>query len=374
VYFHPTSATSIDGAIVEMRCADGCVAAGGCAPLVRWELVRVRDDRAQDYAAARYFGNDYRAAELAWINYIDPFPIEQLWNGPGDSYFMAEKNGIYEAQVSTLSFIKTERIMSFRHAMWVVDVGAGRGQDLGRYFDAEIHNLVAIDQDRAALAELVRRKHNIAKPSRGHRRHSTTFATAVYVLAADATQPHASTAAQLASLGAGAGGVDVLVCNLALHYFLGSVESMRNFAALAQVLIRPAGFVSIMCLFGEAVHAEFVGCGIAEGEAWNVRESGALKFSLKRMYSSSALEIAGQRIGVLLPFSGGRYYEEYLVNTTALTAELQRRGFRRTVCVAASTHVASFRQHNPAVASRLTAADKKYLALYGELLFQREAR
>ena len=108
----------------------------------------------------------YRIAELTWLNYVDPFPRAQLWDGPALDYFARPKAGIYRAQTAFTSFVKTQRIAALRHARWVVDWGAGQGADLGRYLAAEVGNLVGVDRDRAALAELVRRKYSHARRGR----------------------------------------------------------------------------------------------------------------------------------------------------------------------------------------------------------------
>jgi hypothetical protein len=90
-----------------------------------------------------------------------------------------------------------------------------------------------------------------------------------------------------------------------------------------------------------------------------------------RERSADALEPAGQRIGVLLPFSEGRYYEEFLVNTKALTAEFAARGFGLVASTSAAGSIADFEARNRAVAALLTEGDRRWLALYGELVFQR---
>jgi hypothetical protein len=74
---------------------------------------------------------------------------------------------------------------------------------------------------------------------------------------------------------------------------------------------------------------------------------------------------------VLLPFSEGRYYEEFLVNTKALTAEFAARGFGLVASTSAAGSIADFEARNRAVAALLTEGDRRWLALYGELVFQR---
>jgi hypothetical protein len=395
VYQHPDDSphgAEIDGLIVEVRCAGGCIAAGGGAALVDWELTRVREDRRRELATGCYFGNDFYTAELIWLNYVDPFPIEQLWEGPALDYFMKPKNGIYRAQTAVISFVKTQRIAALKHAGWVVDVGIGKGQDLHRYLDAEVQHLIAVDRDRAALSELVRRKYNFAKrgttPGNTHadengrgaarrgRDGKSRTATTIHVLAADANEPFGQTLSKFESLGLTPMSADAFVCNLAVHYFLADVSSMRNFVALARGSVKVGGQVILTVLLGEAVHAAFTSDRTALGESWDIFEGGGAapptrKFSLRRLYASEKLEAAGQRIGVLLPFSEGRYYEEFLVNTKALTSEFTSRGFSLTASTNAAKSIPDFEARNRALAGILTEGDRKWLSFYGDLIYQR---
>jgi hypothetical protein len=372
LYQHPDGAPDVDGAIAEFRCGGGCQAAGAGGE-VAWELVRRREDRKSELATRRYFGNDFEVAEFIWLNYVDPFPFDQLWNGPGLDYFMRPKSGIYRAQTAVTSFVKTTRIATLKHAAWVVDVGAGKGQDLGRYLEAEVRNLIAVDQDRAALSELVRRKYSFAKQGAVERRGPRRGATTVRILVADARDPAAETLARLGAAGLPAGGADALVCNLAVHYFMASAEAMRNFAALARGAVRVGGSVVLTVLNGASVHAAFLAARVEPGATLDFLEGvpPIRKYSLRRQYKSDTLEVAGQAIGVLLPFSDGQYYEEYLVNPKALEAEFAARGFELSVAASVAESIPDFAARNSALAEALTPGDKKYLALYGELVFVR---
>lgn len=77
---------------------------------VRWEIVKIREDRQQDLKTGGYFGNDFKTAELTWLNYMDPFSFEELAKGPSGMYFAGAKTGIYRAQTALISFIKQEII------------------------------------------------------------------------------------------------------------------------------------------------------------------------------------------------------------------------------------------------------------------------
>jgi len=374
----------LDGEIVEMRCAGNCTAAAGGAARVDWELVRRREDRRRDLMrGGAYFGNDFRVAELTWLNYVDAFPLEQLWLGPGSDYFQKPRAGIYRAQTMVMNFAKTRLIETVSQANWVVDVGAGRGSDLGRYLGAGVGHLIAVDNDRAALAELVRRRYDHAKRRSAPigaqgRQQGAGRGTTLYILAADANGPHAELRERFGQLNLPADGADALVCNLAVHYFMRTTESMKNFAGLARATVRAGGVLMLTVLVGELVHKAFLATGTAAGSSWDRNEAPAdgvpatRKYSMRRGYASKTLEMAGQSIGVLLPFSDGQYYDEYLVNVGALSKALAARGFSAPVQQSVSDSIDEFAAQNRPLAAELTAADREWLGLYATLIYRRE--
>ena len=77
-------------------------------------------------------------------------------------------------------------------------------------------------------------------------------------------------------------------------------------------------------------------------------------------------------MGILLPFSNGEYYREYLVNTTFFISEFTRRGFRLVTLKSFDKYEDDFAARNPEKSLQLSADDKKYLWLYGEMVFMRE--
>jgi hypothetical protein len=93
---------------------------------------------------------------------------------------------------------------------------------------------------------------------------------------------------------------------------------------------------------------------------------------MRRLYSSDTLEPAGQRIGVLLPFSDGGYYAEFLVNSEALSAEFVTSGFSLVAATNVAASIPDFEARNRALADHLTAGDRRWLSLFGELVFQRD--
>jgi hypothetical protein len=113
---------------------------------------------------------------------------------------------------------------------------------------------------------------------------------------------------------------------------------------------------------------------VAFGESWDVHQDGALKNRITRRYSEKRLMPAGQKIGVLLPFSRGELYEENLVNTKALIAELVKRGFtvEGDAAVPVTNRMYEYESDMPDSYKQLTEEDHLYLNLFVELVATRK--
>jgi hypothetical protein len=371
LYQHPLGSPfgdDIDGKVVELRCGD---AAGAVGTGPNWIMTRVREDRQRELLSRKYFGNDFRVAESNWVNYLSPFEEKELWKGPSAAYFAQNKTSIYQAQTAFTSFVKSSGIKQHVSARTAVDFMSGRGQDLGRYLDAGIESVVMVDADRAALAELVQRKYSHISGHRGRQARSGHRGTAVHVLAADLSAENPALVPSLHRLGVPAEGADLVVCNLGIHYLAGDDAQLSRFVALCNSVTRAHGTVRITTMMGSRVHELFTSSGVEPGKSWDAVEDGALKYSLRRQYSSNSLTATGQKIGVLLPFSDGGYYEEYLVNTENLKKLFAARGFACTSIRGFDTFLGDFEARNADMAARLSADDKKYVSLYCELVFKK---
>lgn len=366
MYQHPNEGVAIDGHIVEMRRVLDDKSR-------TWEMTRRRDDRQVEMAGKKYFGNDFRVAEETWMLTSNPIELRHLWSGVESSYFQNKKDDIYTAQTALNSSVKGRLIRMLNHKRWVVDLGAGKGQDLHRYFNSQILNVIAVDKDSAALTELVSRKYMIAAKPPHRNEKKVLSGTTVFILVADVNDKDAGVNESLLALGMPPQGADAVVCNMAMHYFMSNAASLQHFVSVVAGSVKPGGLVILTAFIGEAVHKLFIDEKIAPNACWNMYESGVLKYSIKRLYSSKTLETAGQKIGVMHPFSKGEYYEEYLVNTKALTAEF---GFQHCTVVSKasfSESVAEFTARDAAKAALLTDADRKYSSLYGEITLAKKA-
>jgi hypothetical protein len=363
--------TPIENRIIELMLTSVGAADGTSEnPAPGWELVRVRADRDEDLQKGRLFGNNFKTAELTWVNFRDPLEFSMLATGPGLGYFSASKRGIYTAQTSFMSSVKHQILTKYVSGQdFVVDLGAGRGQDIGRYMSNRVGAVLMVDNDPAALAELVRRKHSWNMQSVQSGGNSSKMS--IYLRRADFTEPFEAVSGTLRKFPSfPSKGADSVVCNLAAHYAFGSATGMRNFVYLIRSLLRPGGQAILTILDGERVFAKFRESGIPANHSWDLREDGILKYSIKRLFRQNELTTAGQKIGVLLPFSRGELYEEYVTNVSALISMFEKAKFvvqdRRNVWES----YGSGQQKSSGRAATLTPNDREWLSMFAVLSFQ----
>jgi hypothetical protein len=159
---------------------------------------------------------------------------------------------------------------------------------------------------------------------------------------------------------------DVIVCNLAIHYFLESIVSMTNFINFCNAIISDTGVIVITCLSGAKIFDKVINTG-----KYELSENGVVKFSIKKMFNDTTLENCGQRIDVLLPFSNNKYYTEFLVNIDTLKHEFQNKAFDNIYEKCMSDMLDHFRQVNLSVYEKLNNIDKEYIDLFHAIVFKK---
>lgn len=335
-----------------------------------WEFINIRDDRKNEY---NYIGNNFKIAESTWLNMIDPFKLEDLWTVKS-GYFAKEKDSIYYAQVGFNSFVKSQLINNIRDSEWVIDIASGKGQDLFRYHKSGIKNILFIDNDKIALAELITRKYELQKSG------ETYSPFSIYVLHADITNPYKETIEKIKSFPIKYCGdttkticANNVVCNFALHYFIKSKTTMGNFIFLVKSML---GYVvgggkkkKIISERKSFTYTCFNGLKIFEllknikvNECWENYQDNIVKYSIKKLYDKNIFDL-GLKIGVFLPFSDGEYYEEYLVNIDLVNSEFVRKGFSIKKTGSFSEYLESFQNEKPNIFKKINEIDLKYIDL-----------
>jgi hypothetical protein len=262
---------------------------------------------------------------------------------------------MYKPMTSFNSFVKTTLLAKYANTEWIVDLAAGHGQDMFRISDIRIRNALFVDNDVQALSELVSRKHDFQKGI-------TKLNTRIYTKHANLFTPYQTLLDGIKSIGVPIGNVDAVICNFAIHYFMGTSESIRNIIHLVHGLLKKGGQFAFTAFDGKVLFDLI--SDIKQGESMDIREGGVLKYSLRKMYSSNSFETSGQKVDVLLPFSGGKYYTEHLVNFSYLESEFTSNGFKVTDTNSFSTLLPRFKERNRNVYDKMNDHDKQFVSLY----------
>lgn len=356
-----------------------------------WKLVRERKDKKADAENNIAYGNDYRIAESVWQKYFDPITKEDLQlkkheGDPSGPYFQKHDVAAYKAMRAFNSYVKTKIMRNYSDVDWVIDIGSGKGQDLFRYFKLDVKNVLFIDIDSFALNILISRKLRFTNP---HIEPDDFPETSLNIttLLADVNQDYEKTIDDIKDNGINVPhkGVPLIVCNFAIHYFVGTTAQRKNFVKLVSSLLAPGGHFIYTTMSGEKVfdllkadgvwdRSEPVRSSAEDGrqtqtsaESPNARNamdgsSFELKYSIRREYRGKKFTGNKQKIRIMHPFSNGEYYEEYLVNKDLLDKEFARNkmdpeiheGFGSLLDSNEITHVTS----------KLTKLDKEYISLF----------
>ena len=355
IYYYPTTNSEpIDGKIIELF-ADNI---DGLVPT--WRLINIREDRDIDLSGGNYFGNNYNVAESVWLNYMDPFPETELWN-PSSTYFDTDKMQIYEGLTKFINEVKSSAINDLKGSNTIIDIGCGKGQDIHKYTKASIAHLIAVDRDKSALSELIARRNKIKNNTMkifaiSHdiniNAHSDIQEEGFIILKTELEEKYNITAC------------NAIVCNLAVHY----VDKLERFAMFCADMVKQSGYVLITCFSGERIHELFEKNNIKNGESWMHYKDGILKYQLERRYDGD-LGDENSKIGVLLPFSKGKLYEENLVNINYLLTLFTRNAFRVDYCESLEKELDKYNTTNPN--NELGDDDAKYASLYYKIVLCR---
>jgi hypothetical protein len=267
----------------------------------RWDMLRIRADRTN--------GNNISTATSVFANYVNPFPLEALWQ-PSGRYFEHDAGEMMIASDKFRRFILTMAIYNNARDMFaaparrsdgaamprhnVLDLGGGRAGDFVRYAVAGASCVVNFDIDAPTIAESVGRVEVIARKgiaksaaakwlgalgenianSRGHgsadRRTRDECAAPMYIgrVADLSRMDRTQFSAALIAIGFGSRMFDLVASTFAFHYFCASREMVARIFSMIDFAMSDAGIVLITTMNGERV-AELLAAG---GGIWSRSE------------------------------------------------------------------------------------------------------
>jgi mRNA capping enzyme/mRNA capping enzyme, catalytic domain/mRNA capping enzyme, C-terminal domain len=328
----------------------------------KWVLKRIRTDRDVELERGEYYGNYYKVAESIWYSINNPLLFDDLFS-KDKGYFTEDNVDTYREQRHFNSFVKTQVIdkcISLLENEYnkplVIDLAAGKGQDMPRLVNLGINNAIFVDNDKNALQELIKRKHGLNIRDKKMKITTCTI---------DLKDPYKENIKKIEesygeSLKEKAG---LIMCNFAIHYFTDSADNVKNIINTVNYLLKNNGLFIFTSFDGKKVKEL---CGDL---GWDSRENsiGNLKYSIKPLYANTE-EFAnyGQKVKLILPFSKGEYYEENLVNLAWISEIMRDNGFNKETVGSFSNLFGSYKN-----IENLTDDDKIFSGLYSYAVFRK---
>lgn len=206
IYKHSENDNSLDNVIGEFLYRNN-----------KWELIKIRSDRIRELKSGTYFGNNYKIAELTWINYFSPLNEEDLCKDD-KSYFQISDSKFLNVRRFN-SFVKHKIYKMIGHHNTIFDLAAGKGQDLNKDIEyyKEIH---CCDIDNFAISQLIERKYNIKN-----------FNNKLFVYNLDLRKDYKKNIIKMKDnikefkLNSG----DTIIMNFALHYFIDVIDNLIEY-------------------------------------------------------------------------------------------------------------------------------------------------
>ena len=360
--------STLDGHIVELTRINNS-----------WQLHKIRYDRKVDMERKTYYGNYFKYAEYIWMNYRNPLTLENLSSTSHEKmgYFQEDDNQQYTYIRKFNNFVKSNLNQLYSHNKknecinWVIDLASGKGQDLFKYIECKIHNILMIDIDNMALMEVINRKYTYITDIRIN--HKTN----IFIKQLDLSESFTQNVSDIheSRFKIPTDGVPLIVCNLALHYLIPTKKKIQNFAGLLTKLLESGGIFIFTAFNGKKV---FDLLEESDSGTWERRVTDDFKnndkvlYSIKKKYSGSDFTGINQKIDVLLPFSNGEYYTEYLINTELLVDELAKKKIVLVNEDSFDIYLDKFKKSKPHFHKSLTNIDKEFISLYSFYIFHKQ--
>lgn len=203
----------------------------------KWELKRLRKDRQIELETGRYYGNNYKVAELTLQSMLNPLTLSDLCTPLSilmkDIYFQKE-DPAYKPIRRFHNYIKRTLISRFKSKK-VLDLGSGRGGDIAKYAYSGYKEVYMIEKNINNIDELIERKYEIIG-----KMFIKESGCNLRVIHLDLTRKDNIKVVQheVPNLEK----VPVIFCNFALHYMLDGKENAQNLARFILKYIAVGGY------------------------------------------------------------------------------------------------------------------------------------
>lgn len=246
---------------------------------VGWEFIKIREDKLLE---PNYYGNYYVLAEEMWFANQNLLDINTMYL-PANSYFKFRKDSAYYAQTAFVSFVKERLILENRNNRAVCDLAAGRGQDVGRYIKFGYNNIMLVEIDKNAVAELIMRLPDLIQKNSGK---SMIGKNNIRIVNTNLHNDHQLVLDKMRNI-TSLKDYSLVVCNLAIHYLVDSDIHLYNTISLISELVEPGGMFIYTTNNNEAIHNEF---NALESDTIELYENNSVKYMIKKNYKEKNLD------------------------------------------------------------------------------------
>jgi len=324
---------------------------------VGWEFIKIREDKLLE---PNYYGNYYVLGEEMWFANQNPLDINTMYL-PARSYFKFLKSSVYYAQTAFVSFVKERLILENKNNRAVCDLAAGRGQDVGRYIKFGYNNIMLVELDKNAIAELIMRLPELIQKNSGK---SMIGKNNIRIVNTNLHNDHQMVLDKIRNI-TSLKNYSLVVCNLAIHYLVDTDIHLYNIISLISELVEPGGMFVYTTNNNRAIHDEFVS---SEKDVIELYENDSLKYMIKRNYKEPSLdENLPQTVDWKMVFNNEMLTEPLMPHNKFNTI-MKTHGFNVIKEGPFTDYIDAFKNEN----LTLTDIDKKYVGYYYYCVLKRD--
>jgi hypothetical protein len=324
-----------------------------------WDFVNKSTQNTGEY------GDSFKSIETGvWNSFRNPVKYSDLVLPINDINkqmyfpFMKRKNDGHNAIVKLNTFVKNTFIQN-RSDEWVMDFAAGKAQDLWRYRQSDIKNLVMVEIDKDAVDIIMERKYEIYMKQ----------PQSLLVLNTDLNLPDKVNLQKIHKL-IPVKKVQYITCMFALHYLTGSLANIKNITSLIGSLLDSRGEFLYTAFDPKKVQSLLK----EHNGQWDVKEDGIRKYSIIQKYKDSDIKDTkkvGWSISLTLPMNPEVYYTESLINETILDTEFKKQKMTLSSEGNFMDFMEQFKKKSPQHIANISANDRIFAGLYKFRLYKK---
>lgn len=280
-----------------------------------WIFVTFRSDK--------YYGNDYRIANILFSQIFNPIDLKFLKNPILDSYFRETVDAEYHEHTKFVASVRRYLYNQFniRSPKSVLILCCGKGQELFLAQSIGADNVVYVDNDIDALETLIERIYGILNVEYYPNKKIPNKFPKNYVMKLDLQSNYDSLIKEIGTM-TGLKTFDAIIINLGIHYILTSESHYNNFIKFIDATLNKNGIFLFTCYNGNKLFNM-----LQHIKEYKQEKNNKILYHIKPNYDLKKKQLDFScTIDVLLPFSI-IYYKENLVDINKLIIDLVSRGY-----------------------------------------------